>query len=291
MTEARSDRRLTFRRGRPWRTALVTLALLVPLLAVAQPARRPRRRAVRTAATNWSAATTVVASPPHREVDRTIPAATLGARSCARPLQHFHRGRRDFGIRDYAFTGAANPEDITGGRFTPVFASKVPDHRGLRLTSAITVELEEEDLEIGRTGTGLSMKIQAKDCAQGGIFQMEPERSNGTLTRSCTPPRHPSAPFYFDNPNFRARVGQFLGADCTSVVTGPPSRFCVQVARGTTSPTTSRGSSWPATAPRSRPGPADRLQHRHPGHPQLRALRRRVRVGRRQRRADGLRHR
>ena len=37
------------------------------------------------------------------------------------------------------------------------------------------------------------------------------------------------APFYFDNPNFRARTGQFLGSACTSVVTGPPSRFCVQV--------------------------------------------------------------
>jgi hypothetical protein len=37
-------------------------------------------------------------------------------------------------------------------------------------------------------------------------------------------------PFYFDNPNFRARVGQFLGSACTSVTTGPPSKFCVQVA-------------------------------------------------------------
>ena len=26
------------------------------------------------------------------------------------------------------------------------------------------------------------MKIQSKDCAQGGIFQMEPERSDGTAT-------------------------------------------------------------------------------------------------------------
>ena len=139
----------------------------------------------------------------------------------------------DFAVLNQAFTGAANPLDITGGRFTPVFASKVPDHRGLVLSSAISVELDEESVELSRTGTGLSMKIQAKDCAQGGIFQMEPERSDGTRTRvthtlaqSTTPGL---TPFYFDNPNFRARVGQFLGDDCTSIVTGPPSTFCVQV--------------------------------------------------------------
>jgi hypothetical protein len=77
------------------------------------------------------------------------------------------------------------------------------------------------------------MKIQAKDCAQGGIFQMEPARSDGTATvvthtlaTSTTPGL---TPFYFDNPNFRARIGQFLGSTCTSVQTGPPGQFCVQV--------------------------------------------------------------
>src|SRR5688500_18385509 len=35
---------------------------------------------------------------------------------------------RDFAVYDYAFTGAATPEDITGGRRTPVYASKVPQH-------------------------------------------------------------------------------------------------------------------------------------------------------------------
>ena len=115
----------------------------------------------------------------------------------------------------------------------PVFASKVPDHRGLVLSSAVSVEIDDENLVVSRTGTGLSMKVQATDCAQGGIFQMEPQRSDGTPTRithtlatSTTPGL---TPFYFDNPNFRARVGQFLGSGCTSVVTGPPGQFCVQV--------------------------------------------------------------
>src|ERR1044072_1765358 len=48
------------------------------------------------------------------------------------------------------------------------------------------------------------MKIQAKDCAQGGIFQMEPERADGTATTFT----HTLAPgaFYFDNTNFRQRI-------------------------------------------------------------------------------------
>ena len=78
------------------------------------------------------------------------------------------------------------------------------------------------------------MKIQAKDCAQGGIFQMEVERGDNTRTRvvhrlAGTDPADPATAFYFDNPNFRARIGQFLGDDCVSVETGPPSQFCVQV--------------------------------------------------------------
>ena len=83
---------------------------------------------------------------------------------------------------------------MTGGRFHPGVGRKVPDHRGLSLSSAVTVEIDGEGLEVSRTGTGLSMKIQAKDCAQGGIFQMEPQRSDGTPPASRTrspPPRRP----------------------------------------------------------------------------------------------------
>ena len=134
----------------------------------------------------------------------------------------------DFAIYDYSFTGAPNPLDITGGQETGVFASKVPDHRGLALTSAVELRIKDTEVRMTRTGTGgLSMKIQAKDCAQGGIFQMEPERGDDTRTRIVH--QLATGAFYFDNANFRARLGQFLGSECTSVQTGPPSRFCVQV--------------------------------------------------------------
>jgi hypothetical protein len=134
----------------------------------------------------------------------------------------------NFAIHNYAFTGAANELDITGGRAIPVFASKIPDHRGLVLNSAITLEVKDEEVALLRNGTGgLTMKIQAKDCAQGGIFQMEPERGDAAATRIVH--RLAAGAFYFDNDDFRARLGQFLGSACTSVETGPPSQFCVQV--------------------------------------------------------------
>ena len=134
---------------------------------------------------------------------------------------------RDFAVYDQAFTGAPNPLDQTGGRLTPVYASRVPDHRGLALTSAISLSLDGTDIEISRTGPGLSMKLAAKDCASGGIFQMEPQRGDGTRTRIV----HRLAPsaFYYDNPRFRAQLGTFLGSGCTSPQTGPAGPLCVKV--------------------------------------------------------------
>lgn len=130
-----------------------------------------------------------------------------------------------FGITDYAFTGAANPLDLTGGVRTPVYARKTPDHRGLALTGSVSVELKDTDIEIRRTGLGLSMKIQAKDCAQGGVFQMEPERGDGTATDithvlATEAGAGPLTAFYFDNPNFRAREGDVVPyKDTTATVT------------------------------------------------------------------------
>lgn len=135
----------------------------------------------------------------------------------------------NFAIYNYAFTGAANELDLTGGRATPVYASKIPDHRGLKFTSAVALKVKDTDVVMSRTGTGgLSMTIQAKDCASGGLFQMEPERGDGT--RTLIVHRLAAGAFYFDNSNFRTRLGQFLGSACTSVQAGPPSQFCARVA-------------------------------------------------------------
>jgi hypothetical protein len=116
-----------------------------------------------------------------------------------------------------------------------VYASKIPDHRGLTLTSGVELKVSDGDLLLSRIGTGgLSMKIQAKDCAQGGIFQMEVARGDNARTRivhrlAGTDTAAASTTFYFDNANFRAKLGQFLGADCQNAQSGPPSTYCVRV--------------------------------------------------------------
>jgi len=144
--------------------------------------------------------------------EHVIPAANLGGpiRVVGRYVE-YTVVPASFGIRDWLFTGAPNPEDITGGRRTQVWQEKTPDHRGLTLTGNVTVELDEEEIVLQRSGVGLTMKIQSKDCAQGGIFQMEPERGDQTRTRIT----HVLAPeaFYFDNPNFRAREGDRVRYD------------------------------------------------------------------------------
>jgi hypothetical protein len=82
MTASGLVRRQTAPRRRPWRRALVTLALLAPLLAVAQPAQAASSKACENggyALFSGSSTGTPVIRATDREVTRTIPAATLGA--------------------------------------------------------------------------------------------------------------------------------------------------------------------------------------------------------------------
>jgi hypothetical protein len=138
-----------------------------------------------------------------------IAAGTFGSTMTVRGRYvQFQVDTATFGIRDYRFLASNAPGTQTVGGDAPVFESKIPDHRGLVLAGPISVEIKDEGIELMRTGTGLSMKIQAKDCTQGGLFQMEPERGDGTVTRIT----HVLAAttFYFDNPRFRAREGDIV---------------------------------------------------------------------------------
>lgn len=228
MIEAHGHRRPQLARRAGAALAALTVLLGV-VIALATPAQAASSRACEGGGYQLvNAAGQVVANGrTGTRVRTTIPAASLGERFTVRGThQQFTVRASDFAVFDHLFTGAANRERMVTAP-TVVWASKVPDHRGLALTSAITVQLDRESVELGRTGTGLSMKIQGKDCAQGGIFQMEPERGDGTRTRIVHTLGGQS--FYFDNPNFRARIGQFLGDGCTSVETGPPGQFCVRV--------------------------------------------------------------
>ena len=156
--------------------------------------------------------------------DRTIAAENLGAgnRIAVRgKYVEFDIDKTTFGIFNYTFTGAPNPLDITGGRRTVVFERKVPDHRGLVLTGGVELALKDETFAILREGPGLTMKIQAKDCANGGLFQMEPERADQAATLFT----HVLAAdaFYFDNGNFRQREGDVVPYKDTTIVI--PSRI------------------------------------------------------------------
>lgn len=129
-----------------------------------------------------------------------------------------------FGVLNYTMTGAANKVDITGGRSTPVFESKMPDHRGLVLNGAVTVELSSSaDIALTRSGPGLTMKIQAKDCATGGIFQMEVERTDETKTVFTH--KLAQSAFYYDNRNFRNREGDTVPFKDTTLTVGPRINF------------------------------------------------------------------
>ncbi|NOK32144.1 hypothetical protein D7W79_22860 [Corallococcus exercitus] len=105
-----------------------------------------------------------------------------------------------FAVYHYTLTGAANALDMTGGVRTELFTRKEPN-LGTRTLDAgdLDIDLTTGSLELRRRGGNLRMKIQAKDCAQGGIFQMEPEDESGAatvITHTLATP----AIYYFVNP-------------------------------------------------------------------------------------------
>lgn len=66
--------------------------------------------------------------------------------------------------------------NITGNQPKVIFVRKQPLH-GKTLVSNMTIDLNGEQATLQRSGGGVSMKIQSKDCSEGGLFQMEPEPS------------------------------------------------------------------------------------------------------------------
>ncbi len=80
------------------------------------------------------------------------------------------------GVYDYTLTGAADTQRMVT-KPTVVFASKVPTLTAAQRAGVQLSKLEVRDdtlVAIFTTSAG-KLKIQAKDGAQGGIFQMEPE--------------------------------------------------------------------------------------------------------------------
>lgn len=109
---------------------------------------------------------------------------------------------------NYVLTGAANPLDLTGGKRTTVFASKTVDLGGRKLSGTLKASVSGNGLVLERRGSGIKMKLQAKDCAQGGIFQMEPETgSEVQVTHTLG-----AGMYYFKNP-YTGKVNLGNGTD------------------------------------------------------------------------------
>jgi hypothetical protein len=80
------------------------------------------------------------------------------------------------GVYDYTLTGAPDTQRMVTGP-TVVFASKVPTLTPAQLAGATikSLEVKDDTLVVLFSTAGGKFKIQAKDGAQGGIFQMESE--------------------------------------------------------------------------------------------------------------------
>jgi hypothetical protein len=197
------------------RMLVLALALVAALPAAAQAASSKGCEGGGFVLRNLADASTV-GTTPGANLSTTIPAARLGQSFLADgKYVEFGVVSASLGVTNWTLTGAPNALDITGGRRTAVYASKTPNHRGLTLTSPLTVALVGENLEISRTGPGLTMKVTAKDCANGGVFQMEVQRADGT--RTVFTHTLATSVFYFDNPFFRAREGDVLPYKDTTV--------------------------------------------------------------------------
>jgi hypothetical protein len=146
----------------------------------------------------------------------TIPASALtGTVHVVGRYQTFDVDPATLSVYHFTFTGTANQLSLTGGRTIEAFAAKTADLRGQTLTGPLTVTLDKETYSLSRAGTGVSMTLTGKDCAAGGIFQMEPESADGqptVITHVLG-----DGTFYFDNPNFRAHLGEVLNG--TTVTT------------------------------------------------------------------------
>jgi hypothetical protein len=145
-----------------------------------------------------------------------VPVARLGARFAVKGLYvEFEVDPSNMAVYNYAMTGAPNKLDMTGGVRTPVFASKVADLHGVPLTGTMTLQLVDGTFSLSRGDSGVTITLTGKDCAQGGIFQMETERSDGastlvTHTLATSTMNANLTPFYFDNRNFRNREGDVV---------------------------------------------------------------------------------
>lgn len=116
------------------------------------------------------------------------------------------------GVYDYTLTGAPDALRMVTSP-TVVFASKVPTLTPAQIGKVTIKELQVQDdtLVVTFNAAGGKLKIQAKDGAQGGIFQMEPEFATSVeLVHTLGP-----GLFYFVN-QYTGKINFGNGVDAVS---------------------------------------------------------------------------
>jgi hypothetical protein len=121
-------------------------------------------------------------------------------------------------VYNYVYTGADNPASMTAGVRTPIWESKTLS-LGAVLRTEVEVRTDGGDLLMLARGKSGKVKIQAKDCATGGIFQQEVE-ATGTVRATHTLAANM---YYYVNP-YTGKVNfgdgsSFRGKDSPQVAT------------------------------------------------------------------------
>ncbi|SDO61008.1 hypothetical protein SAMN04515671_1479 [Nakamurella panacisegetis] len=121
------------------------------------------------------------------------------------------------GVYRYTLTGAPDTQRMVTSP-TVIYTSKVPtltaaQRAGVRIKD---LELRDDTLTVRFSVAAGTLKVQAKDGAQGGIFQMEPEFAGPVeLVHTLAP-----GIFYFVNP-FTQKINLGNGIDPVTVAQDP----------------------------------------------------------------------
>jgi hypothetical protein len=110
-------------------------------------------------------------------------------------------------VYNYVYTGASNPQSLTNGVRTPIWESRTLD-LGPVLRTETEVRPDGGDLQLLARGKAGKVKIQAKDCATGGIFQQEVEAGGPVRVTHTLAPNM----FFFVNP-YTGKVNFGDGSD------------------------------------------------------------------------------
>jgi hypothetical protein len=191
------------------RTAIVATAVIAASVAFAAPAE------AKTSATggDFSVAVNGTTYNPAPGRDVKFSDITPAGRVSVRGIHvGFDIDVSTLGVYDYTLTGAPDAQRMVTAP-TAIFASKVPTLTAAQRAGAKITNLEVKDdslVVIFQTALG-KYKIQAKDGAQGGIFQMETEFAGPVeFTHTLAP-----GIFYFLN-SFTGKINFGNGVDAVT---------------------------------------------------------------------------